>query len=167
MLNVLFLITCMQERGRIHYLEDLLLKKWNALPFGLSLKVKTERLSSKYCQFIYKTHILVAGKIRGKNQGNTGGGRRVVKRLGKAVGDMDFIRAPCVRVPPPGERALFCSLSLAQCSCHGFDLLERQPPVEAAGQGLSKDKEAFWCADRRTGQTPRCVRQSGSGCVMI
>ena len=80
---------------------------------------------------------------------------------------MDFIRAPCVSVPPPGERALFCSLAPAQSSCHGQDLLERQPPVEAAGQGLSKDKGAFWCADRRTGQTPWCVRQSERGCVMM
>lgn len=138
------------------------------MPLGLSLGVKADRLSSKYCQFLYKTHILVIGNIRRKSQGTEGGkGRRVVKRLGKAVGDMDFIRAPCVRVPPPGERALFCSLPLAQSSCHGLDLLERRPPVEAAGQGLSKDKESFWCADRRTGQTPWCVRQSGSGCVMM
>lgn len=89
--------------------------------------------------------------------------KRGVVRGWEKTGDMDFIRAPCVSVPPPGERALFCALPPAQSSCHGQDLLERQPPVEAAGQGLSKDKGAFWCADRRTGQMPRCVRQSKKG----
>lgn len=60
---------------------------------------------------------------------------------------------------PLGERALFCSLPPAQSSCHGQDLLGRQPPVEEAGQGLSKDKGTFWCADRQTGQTTGvCVR---------
>lgn len=39
----------------------------------------------------------------------------------------------------------------------GQDLLERQPPVEAAGQGLSKDKGGFWRTDRRTGQTLWCL----------
>lgn len=38
-------------------------------------------------------------------------------------------------------------------------LVRRRPPVEEAGRGLSKDKGTFWCADRRTGQTPQsaCV----------
>lgn len=60
---------------------------------------------------------------------------------------------------PPGERALLCSLPPALSCCHGQDLLGRRPPVEEAGRGLSKDKGTFWCADRRTGQTPRsaCV----------
>lgn len=44
---------------------------------------------------------------------------------------------------PPGKRALFCPLPPALSSCRGQDLLERQPPVEEAGQGLSKDKEPF------------------------
>lgn len=60
--------------------------------------------------------------------------------------------------PPPGERPLFCSLPPAQSSCHRQDLLGRQPPVEEAGQGLSKDKGAFWCADKQTSQTLLCVR---------
>lgn len=54
--------------------------------------------------------------------------------------------------PCPGERALFSCLLPTQSSCRRQDLLGRQPPVEEAGQGLSKDKGAFWCADRQTGQ---------------
>lgn len=54
--------------------------------------------------------------------------------------------------PSPGDRALFCCLLPTQSSCRGQDLLERQPPVDEVGQGLSNDKGVFWCADRQTGQ---------------
>lgn len=91
---------------------------------------------------------------------------RKTKKGCKGCKDMDFIRARCVSAPPPGEGALFCSLPPAQSSCPGQNVLERQLPVETAGQGLSKDNGAFWCADRRIGQTPWCACQSWRRCLM-
>lgn len=67
----------------------------------------------------------------------------------------------------PQKRGHCCDLPPTQ-SWRGQDGSWRQPPVEEAGPGLSKDKETFRCVDRLKGQTPRCVSEwLKKWCVVI